>query len=208
MAQIATLSHVAQDKEPSCQKISWASSTSDAPHCMNASRALKVNSIAIPTRIIAMCETPRSLENMEKERSTQGKDKCFRGHKQTACNRNYRPTKSNGQWTVDSAAPKLAPEEKPKVKGSADGLFKIVYISAPASPSMAPTNAAINATGRRYFQIIISSFGLASDRFKMTSWVRPKVRSDRPTITSKTVMTTREMNARKISKSRFEMRRL
>lgn len=97
MAQIATLSHVAQDKEPSCQKISWASSTSDAPHCMNASRALKVNSIAIPTRIIAMCETPRSLENMEKERSTQGKDKCFHGHKQTACTRNCGPTKNSGQ---------------------------------------------------------------------------------------------------------------
>ncbi|MNI84243.1 hypothetical protein D3C73_1411310 [compost metagenome] len=56
--------------------------------------------------------------------------------------------------TIASDAPNAAADDTPSVKGLASGLFRMVCISAPASPSAMPTSAAINADGSRMSQTI------------------------------------------------------
>ncbi|MCY1380931.1 hypothetical protein D9M69_687930 [compost metagenome] len=51
--------------------------------------------------------------------------------------------------TIASEAPKAAADDTPSVNGLARGLFRMVCISAPASPSAMPTRAAMRAEGRR-----------------------------------------------------------
>lgn len=54
--------------------------------------------------------------------------------------------------TITKTAPTLAPEETPRMYGSASGLRTVTCISAPASASPAPASAARSVLGRRNCQ--------------------------------------------------------
>ena len=78
---------------------------------------------------------------------------------------------------ITSAAPKLAADEMPSVKGSASGLLRMVCICAPATPSIAPTSTAMTATGKRTFQMITSIFVPCEpgSKIALTTWDRLKL---------------------------------
>ncbi|MOA51096.1 hypothetical protein D3C78_1741980 [compost metagenome] len=66
------------------------------------------------------------------------------------------------------------------MKGLASGLSRIACISAPASDSAAPTSTAINAYGRRTFQMITRSVALSVVGSKMPCSKRPRLMPEAP----------------------------
>lgn len=73
---------------------------------------------------------------------------------------------------INSATPKLAPEEIPNTNGPANGFLNKVCINKPATDKPEPTNSAVIAFGNLKFKMIVCQLSFAlvspSNVFKMS----------------------------------------
>ena len=111
---------------------------------MKARSALKVKNSAMPDKDEGLdgdaahaCEQEQDDGRREREQKRVGANEKLAGE-------GHEPE----PVAMASAAPKLAADEMPSVKGSASGLLRMVCICAPATPSIAPTSTAMTATGK------------------------------------------------------------
>src|SRR5690606_425252 len=134
-----TLGHVARDKLPMVQNTNDCKSSALAINCIKDTSALNENTSAMPNST-----SPELL--IEPQRATASSNRAENTAKIKAL---LATIHACGKPGIDKFkiiakdAPKAAAEEMPSVNGLAKGLFRIVCISAPASPKASPTATAI-----------------------------------------------------------------
>ena len=136
-----SFTHVARARLPIVQKTRPWSVSSVAINCIIETNALKVNTMAIPNSTTPDVGTrvQRVIPSNNKADNKANRNAFADIHHWSGIPGIPIPK------TIANAAPNEAAFDKPRVNGLANGLFRIVCISAPANPSDIPTTTAIKA---------------------------------------------------------------